>query len=34
MDDYIRRLFRRKISTLIMTALVLLVGWLLKLLGI
>ncbi len=34
MDDYIRRLFCRKIWTLIVTALVLLAGWILILLGI
>lgn len=34
MDDYMRRLFCRKLSTLIMLALVLLGGWLLQLMGI
>lgn len=34
MDDYVRRLFLRKISTLVVTAFILLFGWLLKFMGI
>ncbi len=33
MDDYTKRLFRRKIPTLIVTALVLLIGWVMKILA-
>jgi len=33
MDAYTKRLFRRKLPTLIVTALIVLTGWLLELLG-